>query len=389
MRRWWHHDWREEAVVASRLEGGGEGTIFVFAQKVLKEEYRFLHRGFNYLLCFAFCIFLYFGKKNRGFDKVRNFVSWVLAVRTGKSIEIPCVASQQVLLLKPFATTGEKFGYILDLHLENVSFFFLNMSEGKHFFPIPKILILLSFFIVYSTAQNNKPPSSCSSSSCGNIRISYPYRLKSDPRSCGFNRPNFELECRNNQTLLTVTSKSYLVQEIDYDFFTIKLIDPNINRGNLSSCPLYSNYYDDWDYTISNSYFNLNARVTFIHCLNAVNSSKYVPATFCGNRSSNFINSSQIHSYIITGERMTISDLEDSCTVDRVVLAYPVKLMWNNSLASIYDAMANGFVFTWFCAHCVECDRSNGFLPFVVGDEKDDGRRREMKMRNRAAFLRL
>ncbi|KAL8458745.1 hypothetical protein ACS0TY_036307 [Phlomoides rotata] len=57
------------------------------------------------------------GKKNRGFDKVRDFVSWVLAVRTGKSIEIPCVASQQVLLLKPFATTGEKFGYILDLHL--------------------------------------------------------------------------------------------------------------------------------------------------------------------------------------------------------------------------------------------------------------------------------
>ncbi|KAL8534554.1 hypothetical protein ACS0TY_010534 [Phlomoides rotata] len=237
------------------------------------------------------------------------------------------------------------------------------MSEGRHFFPIPKILILLSFFVVYSTAQNNKPPSSCSSSSCGNIRISYPYRLKSDPRSCGFNRPNFELECRNNQTLLTVTSKSYLVQEIDYDFFTIKLIDPNINRGNLSSCPLYSNYYDDWDYTISSSYFDLNTRVTFIHCLNAVNSSKYVPATFCGNRSSNFINSSQIHSYIITGERMTISDLEDSCTVDRVVLASPVELMWNNSLASIYDAMANGFVFTWFRAHahCVECERSNGF----------------------------
>ncbi|KAL8554658.1 hypothetical protein ACS0TY_002735 [Phlomoides rotata] len=300
-------------------------------KKVLKEEYWFMHRGFNYLLCFAFCIFLYFGKKNRGFDKVRNFVSWVLAVRTGKSIEISCVASQQVLLLKPFATTGEKFGYILDLHL------------------------------VYSTAQNNKPPSSCSSSSCGNIRISYPYRLKSDPRSCGFNRPKFELQYRNNQTLLTVTSKSYLVQEIDYDFFTIKLIDPNINRGNLSSFPLYSNYYDDWDYTISNSYFNLNARVTFIHCLNAVNSSKYVPATFCGNRSSNFINSSQIHSYIITGERMTILDLEDSCTVDRVVLASPVELMWNNSLASIYDAMANGFVFTWFRAHCVECDMSNGF----------------------------
>ncbi|KAL8519477.1 hypothetical protein ACS0TY_010420 [Phlomoides rotata] len=237
----------------------------------------------------------------------------------------------------------------------------MGMSKGKHLFPIPKILTLLSFFVVYSTAQNNNTPSSCSSSSCGNISISYPYRLKSDPRSCGFNRPNFELECRNNQTLLTVRSKSYLVQEIDYDFYTIKLIDPNINRGNLSSCPLYSNYYDDWDYTISSSYFDLNTRVTFIHCLNPVNSSKYVPATFCGNRSTIFVNSSQIHSYVITGESVTVSDLEDSCTVDRVVLASPVELMWNNSLASIYDAMANGFVFTWFRAHCVECDRYYGF----------------------------
>lgn len=228
-------------------------------------------------------------------------------------------------------------------------------------FPIPTLLIILFFFTVYSTAQKNNPPSSCSSSSCGNLKISYPYRLKSDPRSCGFNRPNFELECRNNQTLLTVRSKTYLVQEINYDFYTMKLIDPNIKKGNLSSCPLYSNYYDDWDYTVSSSYFDLNTRVTFIHCLNPVNSSKYVQAPFCGNRSSIFVNLSEIHSYVVTGERMTISDLEDSCTVDRVVLASPVELMWNNSLASIYDAMANGFEFTWFRVHCVECDRSNGY----------------------------
>ncbi|KAK4493165.1 hypothetical protein RD792_017984 [Penstemon davidsonii] len=210
------------------------------------------------------------------------------------------------------------------------------------------LLILLLFCSVNSIAQSNT--SSCPSSSCGNIPIRYPFRLKGDPVSCGYNNPNFVLDCHNNRTtIFTLNSINYHVQELDYEEFTIRLVNPGINRKNLSSCPVYSNeHYDLFDV--------LNGAVWFVHCSSPVSSLNYLNAPFCGISS----NSSEIHSYVMAGD-IRLYELEESCRVDRM---YLVSNRWpmsdNPSLASIYDALAYGFEVSWFNPLCGECQGRNG-----------------------------
>jgi hypothetical protein len=152
------------------------------------------------------------------------------------------------------------------------------------------------------------------------------------------------------------------VQDINYDEYSIRLVDPGIIGGNLSSCPAYSNGYDDWPSTIFTELLDFNVPVAFIHCLTPVSSSKYVEAAFCGNRSSIFSNSSEIYSYAMLGERILVSELDESCTVDRVSWASGRRPMRDNSsLASIYDGLTYGFELSWFRVLCEECERSYGF----------------------------
>ncbi|KAL0382429.1 UNVERIFIED_CONTAM: Rust resistance kinase Lr10 [Sesamum calycinum] len=235
------------------------------------------------------------------------------------------------------------------------------LTEKRRFLAISRILILLLSLTVNSTAQNNNPTSSCPTSSCGNISISFPFRQKTDPKSCGYNNPSFEIECQNNRAIMTVRSRKFYVQDINYEFFSIRLVDPGINRGNLSSCPAFSNGYDDWPTTIFDGILD-NIPVVFVHCLAPVSSLKYVEAGFCGNRSSMFFNSSEVHSYFMIGDRVRTSDLEDSCTVDVVARASPRgPTRDNSSLASIYDGLAYGFELSWFRVLCAECERTYGY----------------------------
>ncbi|KAH6815453.1 hypothetical protein C2S51_020273 [Perilla frutescens var. frutescens] len=233
------------------------------------------------------------------------------------------------------------------------------MSENRNSFPISRILIFLLFFTVNSLAQNNN----CASSSCGNIRISYPYRLRNSPKSCGYDDPSFELECQNNQTtIFQARSRIHIVQDINYDYYSIRLVDPGINRGNLSSCPVYStnNDYDTWPSILTSSLDGIN--VLFIYCLSPVNSSKYVEGPFCGNASAIFSNSSQIYTYVMAGARVMVSDLEESCTAERAVWTSGHRGMRDNSsLAGIYDDLAYGIELTWYRVFCGECERDDGY----------------------------
>lgn len=244
------------------------------------------------------------------------------------------------------------------------------MSEHKILYAISSIFILLLFFTVNSTAQNNN---GCASSSCGNIRISYPYRLSTSPKSCGYDDPSFELECENNETtIFTARSTRYVVRDIDYDYYSIRLADPNFNSANLSSCPVYSTDYlygEFPDILGVTLLFNWNGPVYFIYCLNST--SKYVEAPFCLNSTSN--SSREIYSYVVMARdtSMVPPGLEESCTVDRVV--------WtsgrrgdrdNSSLAAIYDELAYGVELTWYRTLCGECERTRGTCS-LQGDRLD------------------
>lgn len=235
------------------------------------------------------------------------------------------------------------------------------MSENRNLFVISRILISLLFFTLNSLAQNTT--NNCASSSCGNIRISYPFRLSAAQRSCGYDDPTFELQCQNNQTILNVGSRGYIVQDINYDYYTIRLVDPNVNRANLSSCPAFRNYYD-WPSILRSSLDGIS--VAFIYCLAPVKSSKYVEGPFCGSRSSIFSNSSQIHTYVMAGNRIMVSDIEEGCTVGRVVQVSGRRgVSDNSSLAGIYDDLAYGIELSWFLVSCGDCERDDGYCSVV------------------------
>ena len=90
-----------------------------------------------------------------------------------------------------------------------------------------------------SSTTTTEKQHSCPPSSCGKIsNISYPFRLKDDPKHCGDSR--YELSCENNEATLYLYSGKYYVQSINYNNFTIRVADPGVMESNCASLPRYS-----------------------------------------------------------------------------------------------------------------------------------------------------
>ena len=105
------------------------------------------------------------------------------------------------------------------------------------------VQVLLHAFFLSICVVVGKDGQICSPSSCGDIRnISYPFRLKGDPPSCGF--PQYELICENNRTMINLLDGGmFSVTEINYYNYTIRVVDhPGIvNKQNCwISSPLHS-----------------------------------------------------------------------------------------------------------------------------------------------------
>jgi len=141
-----------------------------------------------------------------------------------KNGENVCVLLQYIL---SFPTTKKKLKNILS-------------------FPIMwwVLVVLFSFTLLLQQGSSSdlsiEKEHTCPPSSCGKIsNISYPFRLKDDPDNCGDKR--YELACENNNvTALNLYSGKYYVKSINYDNFTIRVVDPGVQQSNCSSLPLYS-----------------------------------------------------------------------------------------------------------------------------------------------------
>ncbi|KAK8473161.1 hypothetical protein PHAVU_001G069280 [Phaseolus vulgaris] len=96
-----------------------------------------------------------------------------------------------------------------------------------------RALIILLFLLHLIHGEDACPPSSC-----GKINnISYPFRLKGDPKGCGLT--SYELSCENNIALFSFYSGAFHVQAINYHNFTIRLMDPGLQQSNCSSLSRY------------------------------------------------------------------------------------------------------------------------------------------------------
>ncbi|THG17645.1 hypothetical protein TEA_014754 [Camellia sinensis var. sinensis] len=156
-------------------------------------------------------------------------------------------------------------------------------------------ILLFVLFLVNCDALRTSDRN-CDSSSCGNIQnIRYPFRYEGDPENCGNKR--YELACHNNHPLLDLPSagdpKYYYVQAINYNNYTIRVVDMGIQNGSYSSLPLYSLSYENFtgpafSYDDYNSYGSYNpdefqwefpcleAVAVLVECENPVNSPLYM-----------------------------------------------------------------------------------------------------------------
>uniref|UniRef100_A0A2C9W220 Protein kinase domain-containing protein n=1 Tax=Manihot esculenta TaxID=3983 RepID=A0A2C9W220_MANES len=158
---------------------------------------------------------------------------------------------------------------------------YLNSTIGE--------IVIFVFLLISQTCKggdsNQCPPSSCGK----NHNISYPFRLQTDPKNCG--NHSYELSCENNLTVLNLNGGRYFVQSINYDNFTIRLVDAGVHPDNWSSIPRfpfiydlserYSTYRYQWSETEERKWKKLrqlpelSQMIMFIKCQNPVKSPLY------------------------------------------------------------------------------------------------------------------
>ncbi|KAI9081743.1 hypothetical protein K1719_036291 [Acacia pycnantha] len=240
---------------------------------------------------------------------------------------------------------------------------------------------------VLSSEHANK---SCTSS-CGIItNISYPFRLRDDPPYCGHHR--HELACEDNITLLHLHDSSsndyardgryrvvgrdevlgtYRVVGINYNNYTIRLVDAGIQKGNCSSLPCYSlspsnfissKYYQDssnlYDTeTLSNNrtdYIDLVKQVGYLNCSNPVrDDTAYVDTAPCVNWESK----GGGHLYAVVGDLLA-HQFKPQCRLKLVTLtAQDWKSLVPGGIKSytdIHTLLSSGFELSWLPRLCAD-----------------------------------
>ncbi|XP_050277851.1 LEAF RUST 10 DISEASE-RESISTANCE LOCUS RECEPTOR-LIKE PROTEIN KINASE-like 2.4 isoform X1 [Quercus robur] len=208
----------------------------------------------------------------------------------------------------------------------------------------------------------------CPPSSCGNIHnISYPFRLKSDPDICGDSR--YELSCENNRTtVLYLFARKYHVQEINYNNYTIRVVDSGIWKDNYFSFPSYSlnSYNFSQDRSAYTTYLpkrtedqdtKLSRSVVLMSCEKPVNSLFYLDASTCNIDSGKDFK--KRYKYVKVG-RTNARDVEDSCKVEQMFLTSwpgnddPV----NTSCTDVHNELLYGFELSWLQVICEHCSQT-------------------------------
>lgn len=232
------------------------------------------------------------------------------------------------------------------------------------------VLSMATILLLFHQTCCAKHGTSCPSSSCGEIRhIKHPFRLKDDPRGCGL--PRYEFDCVNNRTLVTLFSGKYFVEEINYDRYQIRLIDPGVVEDTSCSFPRYFLYTQNFSapdndrlITLSGDEYGYKpAKVVFLNCSYRVSDDpRYVKVKSGGGCDSG----GYTYAVLDRGEEFdpefTVMDVKPGCR-----LKVATFLNWthgsdvsyrewthdrNVSYADILKSLEEGFWLTWLPVVC-------------------------------------
>lgn len=156
--------------------------------------------------------------------------------------------------------------------------------------------------------------------------------------------------------LRTLLSEQSKYPALDYERFSIRLVDSTLDSNNSCSFPLNSTEESISD-DLYRGYSDSNVPLAFIQRLKPVHSSRYVDVSFCSDRNnSSSVNSSKIYRYIVVGNELTLADLEVSCSVDTVIRSARSYPTVESSLTSIHEALVYGFELSWIYSLCSDCN---------------------------------
>ncbi|KAB9074141.1 hypothetical protein FH972_026947 [Carpinus fangiana] len=211
------------------------------------------------------------------------------------------------------------------------------------------ILVVLVHEISCSSAEDGHL---CAASSCGDIHnISYPFQLQDQPQNCG--HPNYTLSCEKNQTVLRFYAEKYFVRQINYENYTIRVVDSGIHQLTIPRYFSYEDPYQTWVSKSPTSSVELSkGTVVFVMCENPVNSTFYLETSTCFSNIGEYsYNSSKGYQYVKVGITKA-SDVEDSCQIERMV-----RTSWpgNISCSDVHNALVYGFELSWFQLNCGNC----------------------------------
>ncbi|XP_022733693.1 rust resistance kinase Lr10-like isoform X2 [Durio zibethinus] len=222
------------------------------------------------------------------------------------------------------------------------------MPKSKAKLPLFGFMVAFALFLILFPAAclaTRHRHEDCGFAFCGNVNISYPFRLKTQPRHCGYHK--LELECENNnRTTLVAKNGKFSVQEIFYENYTMRVIDASLDRDDCNSFPLSSLVsYVGCDFLFYD--FVSSPGISFmyvVNCTKPMKSSIYVEASRCTNKSNS---SSSPSSYFYFLDINTPpSDFDQSCPVEAQI-PITVNSISGMSTLEIYKNLSKGILLSW------------------------------------------
>ncbi|KAL2318179.1 hypothetical protein Fmac_032055 [Flemingia macrophylla] len=237
-----------------------------------------------------------------------------------------------------------------------------------------RVLSVVLLFVVAHISATMEQEDACPPSSCGKItNITHPFRLKGDPIGCGDKR--YELACENDVTVLYLYWGKYNVEAINYDNFTVRVVDPGLQQQNCSSLPRYflslTNFSDAiYYYNTTDPYqasYGLHYwreflfhHIVLLNCSHPVaDNHKYVNTASCVNGQSK----SKGYIYAIAGD-LKAEDFEVGCHVKVVTPTSWWGLDTDTdrdtySYTTILESLLYGFEISWMARACEDkCEQN-------------------------------
>ncbi|AES59896.2 stress-induced receptor-like kinase [Medicago truncatula] len=235
------------------------------------------------------------------------------------------------------------------------------------FFATLNLLVVLVMLLIlpYNNVHGDEQQDSCSTR-CGDHNISHPFRLKDSPENCGDKR--YILSCEDNNQLILYYGSfgKYYVQSINYNNFTIRLLDFNSHGySNYSLPPHPLGFYSFDSRTINpialpyrvfgDHYIDLFKSMLYVTCPKHVQYSSgiYFDAA-CMNISNSY--EQQKGNYIVFGDKSLLElALGDECRIELMFLtSWDFKHGGNNNISctDIHRMMFYGFELSWLNSLC-------------------------------------